>query len=100
MLFYRRTQLGQAEKPELYWTSDFREVLSGLTAEISGELRKSSIVLACDIAALDQIGGGLIQDINDDGGVSVRMIEPNAMDQNVALFAVQNPSLLKIHSNL
>jgi len=94
VLFYRITQPSDEPKPELYWTSDLAEVGMGLTAEISPEKKESSVVIVCDLAALEKVGRGLIQDINDDGGMSVRMIEPVPFDQKNALFEVKKLTYL------
>ncbi len=94
VLFYRRTQPGEETKPEMYWTSDFSEVASGLGAEISGDQRKSSIVLVLDLETLEKLGGGLIQDVNDDSGISVRTISSEGIDQKESLFSIKNPELL------
>jgi hypothetical protein len=88
VLFYRITQPSETAKPELYWTSDLAEVGSGLTNEIPNAQRESSIILVADLATLDKEGRGLIQDINDDGGLSVRMIEPVLFDQKNALINI------------
>jgi hypothetical protein len=88
VLFFRITQPSAHAKPELYWTSDLSEVGSGLTAEIPQEQRNTSIILVCDLETLEREGGGLIQDMNDDGGISVRTIEPVPFDQNNALFKI------------
>ncbi len=84
VLFFRLTQPSDQPKPEYYWTSDYFETQHGLTQEIPSEQRKTAIVL---VASLDVINnnGGLIQDINDDGGLAVRQIGSHNFDQNLAL---------------
>lgn len=91
VLFYRRTQPSESVKPELYWTSDFHETLSGLTSEIRGDAREKSIVLVLDLETLAALGQGLIQDINDDEGVSVRTVGTGEIDQKSILFSIKNP---------
>ena len=80
VLFYRLTQPSDTPKPELYWTSDFSEVCSGLTDEVSGEAREQAIILVSDLETINK-NGGLIQDINDDAGLAVRQISMRPFDQ-------------------
>ena len=90
VLFFRRTQpSGDAPKPEYYWTSDYSEALKGLTAEITGERRKTSVILVATLNTINQ-NEGLIQDINDDSGISVRQIGIEPFDQSKALAIVRH----------
>lgn len=85
VLLFRLTQpMGDKPKPEYYWTSDFHEPTKGLTQEVSPEQRARAIIL---VDSLDRINGngGLIQDINDDSGISVRQIGTGSYDQNGAI---------------
>jgi len=84
VLFFRVTQPSTTPKPEYYWTSDLFETIEGLHREIPPEHRKKAIVLICDLQTINE-NGGLIQDINDDSGLSVRQIGIDAFDQNKAL---------------
>lgn len=87
ILFFRVTQPATEPKPEYYWSSDFFETQYGLTAEIPSAKRDHSVTL---IASLKDISsnGGLIQDINDDNGISVRQIDSGPFDQNKALAVI------------
>ncbi|MBW3002803.1 hypothetical protein KY338_06605 [Candidatus Woesearchaeota archaeon] len=84
VLFFRLTQPSDEPKPEYYWTSDYFEVLRGLDAEIPGEQRDHAVILVSD---LETISGneGLIQDMNDDQGLSVRQIGTGSFDQKKAI---------------
>jgi hypothetical protein len=84
VLFFRITQPSEEPKPEYYWTSDFHEVMRGLTAEIPKSQREAAVVLVAD---LETINGneGLIQDINDDQGLAVRQIGQGPFDQTKCL---------------
>ena len=86
VLFFRRTQL--AENPEHYWTSDYWETYSGLRNEISGEQRKSSVILCSTLEDISS-DSKLIHDINDDSGLSVRRETQSTYDQKRALFVVK-----------
>jgi len=57
VLFFRITQPTDNPKPEYYWTSDYSEVQKGLTAEISPEQRKTSIILVADLETINGNGG-------------------------------------------
>ncbi len=91
VLFFRRTQPSTKPKPEYYWTSDYFETQRGLTREISGAQRDTSIIL---VASLDAINGkeGLIQDMNDDQGLAVRQIDTGNFDQNLAIAKISKNS--------
>lgn len=85
VLFFRRTQpMVESPKPERYWTSDYFEVVKGLNVEISGDRRASSMILVADLKTLNE-NGGLIQDVNDDNGISVRQIGDHPFDQSQAI---------------
>jgi hypothetical protein len=81
VLFFRITQPADVPKPEFYWTSDYRETRGGLTREISREQRQTAVILIAPLDTLENSGGGLIQDINDDRGVPVRTISLEPFDQ-------------------
>jgi len=83
VLFFRITQSSDKPKPEYYWTSDYFEVLRGLYAEVSGEQREDAVILVADLETINE--NGLIQDINDDQGLSVRQIGKEPFDQNRAI---------------
>ena len=84
VLFFRLTQPADEPKPEAYWTSDFYESQRGLQQEISGEKRARAVTLVAGLTEIDR-DGGLIQDRNDDGGMSVRRITQQPFDQNRSL---------------
>ena len=88
VLFFRITQPTDNPKPEYYWTSDYSEVQKGLTAEISPEQRKTSIILVADLETING-NGGLIQDFNDDNGLAVRQIGIESFDQKLALTIIR-----------
>ncbi|MES2437408.1 MAG: hypothetical protein V4519_05360 [Patescibacteria group bacterium] len=91
VFYYRRTQpseLGTA-KPEYYWTSDYWEVIRGLTKEISGQERQTSKILCTSLAELGS-DSKLTLDINDDEGIPVRRVSIDPYDQSRVLFAI-NP---------
>lgn len=88
VLFFRRTQpMGDSPKPERYWSSDYFETVKGLTQEIRGNRRESSFILVADLGTISE-NGGLIQDINDDNGLSVRQIGSAPFDQSRAVTRV------------
>lgn len=89
IMLFRITQPADVPKPELYWTSDFFETVRGLQQEIPAELRSTAVILAADLATLDE-GGGLIQDVNDDNGLAVRRISPDPFDQKQCMAKI-NP---------
>lgn len=85
VLFFRRTQPSDGKpKPEFYWTSDYSETSKGLTVEINGQSRKTSVILVATLDTINQ-NGGLIRDINDDSGQPVRQIGIEPFDQSNAL---------------
>lgn len=88
VLFFRVTQPGWP-KPEYYWTTDMFEVFNGLRQEISPEKRKSSVIL---VSSLEHINtnGGLIRDVNDDGGLAVRQIGIGNFSQNDVLAVIRS----------
>lgn len=88
VLFFRRTQIADKPKPEYYWTSDYAEVQWGLTREIPPSQRQSSVILISDLTTINN-NEGLIQDINDDQGLSVRQIGSGTFDQNLALGKIE-----------
>lgn len=88
VLFFRTTQPSVTPKPEYYWTSDFLETQRGLQQEIAGEKRKTAVTLVANLEIINQ-NGGLIEDINDDQGLSVRQINENGFDQNQAIAILQ-----------
>lgn len=96
VMFFRVTMPLGVPKPEYFWTSDYFETVSGLTAEIPYEDRQKSIILVADLLTINQ-NGGLIQDINDDNGLAVRQIGTNPFDQRKALtsFKPNYPTRLK-----
>ncbi len=91
VLYFRRTQPTEKPKPEYYWTSDYGEVLRGLTQEIQGKKRSFSIVLCSTLADIAQ-DGGVMTDINDDNGVAVRRINIGQYDQMRAKFILGQSS--------
>lgn len=88
VLFFRTTQPSATPKPELYWTSDFTETVRGLTTEIPYELRKKALILIADLETINK-NGGLIQDVNDDEGLSVRQIGSDDFDQQQCLAIIR-----------
>jgi len=105
ILFFRITQPSEEPKPEYYWTSDYLEALRGLDRE------DNAVILVSTLDAINQ-NCGLMQDINDDEGISVRQIGtgPFAQKKAIARFRPDQglytskpltPSdLLKKHPNL
>lgn len=89
IMLFRITQPAEAPKPEHYWTSDFFETVRGLKQEIPAPQRVTAVILAADLATLNQ-GEGLIQDVNDDNGLAVRRISPGPFDQKKCLARI-NP---------
>ena len=87
VLFFRTTQPSSIPKPEWYWTTDFFETQKGLSREISPEDRQKSVTLVASLDAINH-NGGLIQDINDDQGISVRQILPLPFDQKQAIAVI------------
>ncbi len=88
VLFFRATQpMDQGPKPEYYWTSDLVEATKGLAVEVTASQRETAVVLVSDLQSIDQ-NGGLIQDVNDDSGISVRQINEGPFDQNKAIAKV------------
>ncbi|NCU41358.1 MAG: hypothetical protein EOM19_01370 [Candidatus Moranbacteria bacterium] len=86
VLFFRVTQPVKEDeiKPEYYWTSNYFEAKNGLQQEIPLDLRATSIILVADLEAISK-NGGLIEDMNDCGGLSVRQGSSESFDQNRAL---------------
>jgi len=84
VLFFRITQPSDEPKPEYYWTSDYFETVRGLDAEVSGEQRENAVILVADLATINE-NEGLIQDINDDEGISIRQIGTGPFDQKKAI---------------
>lgn len=90
VLYFRRTQpTEKTANPELYWTSSYFETLTGLTAEISGEKRKTSVILCSTLGDISS-DSRLIADINDDTGLPVRRESMAPYDQKRVLFTIQN----------
>jgi hypothetical protein len=92
VLVYRCSQPAGEPKPEYYWTTDFWEACRGLQAEISPTKRQSSVILVSTLADI-ATNGGLIRDINDDGGLAVRQIGlgPFAQEKCLAVFRYVRP---------
>jgi hypothetical protein len=90
VLYFRRTQPSEAgtSKPEYYWTSDYWEVVRGLTREISGTSRLTSKILCTSLAELAS-DSKLTLDINDDNGFPVRRVSKDGYDQSRALFVIE-----------
>jgi hypothetical protein len=88
ILFFRKTQPSDSPKPEWYWTTDYFEAQRGLSREIPEEQRAKSVKL---VSTLEEINnnGGLIMDVNDDSGLSVRQILPRPFDQKDALAIIK-----------
>lgn len=86
VLFFRVTQSAKEgeNKPEYYWTSNYFETKSGLQQEIPSDLRTTSIILVADLETINK-NGGLIEDMNDCGALSVRQYGSENFDQNTAL---------------
>ncbi|MFH1089905.1 MAG: hypothetical protein V1716_05810 [Candidatus Uhrbacteria bacterium] len=89
VLMFRLTQPSAEPKPEAFWTTDFFETQRGLSQEIFGDRRKSAVTLISTLATVAG-EGGVIRDINDDGGLAVRQIDPQPFDQKKAI-AVFSP---------
>lgn len=83
VLYFRVTQPSEIPCPEYYWTSDFSEVRNGLNREL-GDTAETAVILVSTLGHIAQ-NGGLIRDINDDGGVAVRQIGLAPFDQRSAL---------------
>jgi len=92
VLFFRVTQPSPTPKPEYYWTSDYFETMRGLTAEIPQHQRQTSIILVADIITISG-EKGLMSDINDDQGLSVRQISLEPFDQSQALAVIPTSSI-------
>ena len=90
VLFFRVTQPAKEgeTKPEYYWTSNYFETKSGLQQEIPSNLRATSIILVADLETISE-NGGLIEDINDCGGLSVKQYGSESFDQNTALVCLR-----------
>lgn len=88
VLFFRRTQPSESPKPEYYWTSDFGEVQRGLSQEIRGKDRDTSVILC---STLEDIASdaGVMRDINDDNGIAVRTLYTGEYDQQRALSVIR-----------
>lgn len=95
ILFYRRTDSSEEAKPELFWTSDFSEVAHGLQAEIPVDRREDTVVLVMDLKSLDSLGNGLLHDVNDDSGMSVRLINQIPIGHDKALVIIKNPKFTR-----
>lgn len=80
VLIFRATQLSDTPKPENYWTTDYYETRRGLTAEMGPEKRKNAVILVSTIGQIAQ-NGGIIKDINDDNGLSVRRVDTGNFNQ-------------------
>lgn len=99
ILFFRITQPSDEPKPEYYWTSDYFETLRGLDIEVAGKQRDTAVILVSDLGTINQ-NEGLIQDMNDDEGLSVRQIGTGHFGQNNAIarfkpdFGLYLPQLL------
>ncbi|MCK5178166.1 MAG: hypothetical protein KAR32_01440, partial [Candidatus Omnitrophica bacterium] len=95
VLVYRATQPSTvgSTKPEYYWTTDYSETQTGLGNEISADQRRSAVTLVSDLETINR-NGGLIQDINDDQGVSFRQIGTSNFDQNLAIARIPSGSSL------
>jgi hypothetical protein len=91
VLMFRRAQPSTSnDQLDLYWTSDLSEARTGLTKEISGEKRRSSVVLVADLSTILEMGHGAIRDMNDDQGLSIRMIRPNPFNHERILGTMKN----------
>ncbi len=90
VLFFRVTQPTQEGeiKPEYYWTSDYFETRKGLRQEIPSELRAVSIILVADLESISK-NGGLIEDMNDCEGLSVRQCGLKGFDQRFVLARIR-----------
>lgn len=84
VVLFRVTQPSSRPKPEFYWTTDFTEVRGGLSIELGGEQRKTAVILIDTLQSIIS-NGGLMEDVNDDTGVSVRQIGLETYDQTKAL---------------
>jgi len=89
VLVFRVTQPSDIPKPEYYWTTDLFETKRGLQREIRPEHRQTSVIL---VSSLDAIlkNGGLIQDVNDDNGMSFRQIGIKGFDQKNCVAIIKN----------
>lgn len=88
VLVFRVTQPSAVAKPEYYWTTDFYEIQKGLRREISEEKRRSAVLLISNLETIAR-NGGLIRDINDDNGLSVRQINNTPFNQNLCISRVK-----------
>ncbi|MBD3303770.1 hypothetical protein GF343_01370 [Candidatus Woesearchaeota archaeon] len=93
VLFFRLTQPSDEPKPEYYWTSDYFEALRGLTVEVPEEQRDNAVILVSDLAIINE-NKGLIQDVNDDQGLSVRQIGTGPFGQEKAIARFKPDSCL------
>ncbi|MFA7243684.1 MAG: hypothetical protein WC080_00065 [Patescibacteria group bacterium] len=87
VLFFRVTQPSESPKPEYYWMSDYYEAKNGLTAEIPPEQRENAIILVSSLRTI-ATNEGLIHDVNDDQGMSVRQIGIGTFDQKDCLATI------------
>jgi hypothetical protein len=85
VLYFRATQPG-GPKPEYYWTSDINEAKRELREELGVQAAAAAVL----VSSLEDIScnGGLMNDINDDGGVAVRQIGLDNFNQNDALLVL------------
>ncbi len=88
VLVFRITQPSGVAKPELYWTTDFYETQKGLRKEISEDNRRNTVLLISNLETISR-NGGLIRDINDDNGLSVRQINNKSFNQNLCISRVK-----------
>jgi len=86
VLFFRATQPADQPKPEWYWTSDYAETVHGLRAEL-GDQSSTAVILVSTLEEINR-NGGLINDINEDEGVSVQQVGSKSYDQSEALCMV------------
>lgn len=84
ILFFRLTEDSSTPKPEYYWTSDYSQAQRGLHAEISREQRERSVILVSNLALINN-NRGLIEDINDDNGLSVRQLGTQSFPESSVL---------------
>ncbi len=89
VLVFRVTQPSDSPKPEYYWTTDLFETKRGLQREIRPEQRQTSVILVSSLDAISK-NGGLIQDMNDDNGMSFRQIGITEFDQNDCVSIIKN----------
>lgn len=80
VLMFRVTQPSDNPKPEFYWTSDYFETVNGLGEEVPPGQRATAVILVGDLATING-NEGLIQDVNDDSGMSVRQIGLGTFNQ-------------------